>query len=549
GFRGEALAAISHISYPKSNVVPMAANDGTVITVENLFYNLVMRKNALNSYSHEYNLILDLLTKYAVNNSNKAAFSLKKFGDNCDLNTNIENKCIENIRGLYGANIANNLVELSFEDSNRLKFSMTGFTSNQNIHQKSFVFILFINSRLVECSSLKKAIDLVYSNYLLKSCHPFVYLDIKIDPKNVDVNVHPTKNEVHFLHEQEICEKVVQIIESKLTDGRETRRLNTEPNPLINASFSQISMASVDESPKRNTNEKCVQMNSKSPKVSHTETTPKRPHKQIRTDSKDRKIDEYLLNAKKMNKSRRDLKLNSVSSLRQKVSEESDSRLQEMICNSSYVGCADETFVLFQFETQLLLVNAYNLNIELFYQLFLVDFGNFAKIRFRKPLLISDLVKPYIEELNKSIDSDTQSSQTLDVTQIETILMGKSEMLSDYFSLDISADRQLISLPIILEGFIPNFAFLPQFLYSLAKDVNWDKEKECFESIGKVLAKFYAKPPNKFNSNLDHQKWAKRAPAILQAMEAIVSVSPPNDNAKYSVRTKGFVLWKASMGV
>ncbi|CAG2120703.1 unnamed protein product, partial [Medioppia subpectinata] len=367
---------------------------------------------------------------------------------------------------------------------------MSGFSSNQTLHQKNFVFILFINNRLVECPALKKAIDLVYSNYLLKSCHPFVYLNIKIDSKNIDVNVHPTKNEVHFLHEQEICEKVVQIVESKLTDGRETRRLNTESSPLINTVFTQISNPSIGESPNQkssqssSTSKEGNQTNSdRSYKAPNKETTPRRPDKQIRTDSKDRKIYEYLLNAKKVDKNRRDMNLTSVSSLRRTVAEESDNRLQDIICKSTYVGCADETFVLFQFETQLLLVNGYNLNVELFYQLFLVDFGNFQRIRFSKPLLIADLVNVYLEEdVGKTQPSvDSQSSQTLSATEVETILMSKSEMLSDYFSIDISSEKELISLPIILDGFVPNYAFLPQLVYSLAKDVNWNQEKECFE--------------------------------------------------------------------
>lgn len=57
-------------------------------------------------------------------------------------------------------------------------------------------FILFINQRLVDCPSLKKACEYVYSLYLPKHTHPFVYLSLELLPQTIDVNVHPTKREV-----------------------------------------------------------------------------------------------------------------------------------------------------------------------------------------------------------------------------------------------------------------------------------------------------------------------------------------------------------------
>lgn len=61
---------------------------------------------------------------------------------------------------------------------------------------KKSQFILFINQRLVECPSLKRACEYVYSLYLPKHTHPFVYLSLELPPHDMDVNVHPTKREV-----------------------------------------------------------------------------------------------------------------------------------------------------------------------------------------------------------------------------------------------------------------------------------------------------------------------------------------------------------------
>jgi DNA mismatch repair protein MLH1 len=77
--------------------------------------------------------------------------------------------------------------------------------SNVNISGLSkLTLLLFINHRLVDSSAIKKSIEMVYSAFLPKGTHPFVYLSLEINPKNVDVNIHPTKHEVHFLYQVSI---------------------------------------------------------------------------------------------------------------------------------------------------------------------------------------------------------------------------------------------------------------------------------------------------------------------------------------------------------
>ena len=82
--------------------------------------------------------------------------------------------------------------------------TIEGLSTNVSFHQGKFEFILFINNRLVDCNSIKKAVDRVYSNYLPRNTHPFTYLSITLEPSHVDVNVHPTKQEVSFLYEDEV---------------------------------------------------------------------------------------------------------------------------------------------------------------------------------------------------------------------------------------------------------------------------------------------------------------------------------------------------------
>lgn len=75
---------------------------------------------------------------------------------------------------------------------------------------------------------LKKCIDQVYSTYLPKNSHPFVYLSLELDPKDLDVNVHPTKHEVQFLHEEQIIEIITTELETKLLGSNNSRVFYTQ---------------------------------------------------------------------------------------------------------------------------------------------------------------------------------------------------------------------------------------------------------------------------------------------------------------------------------
>lgn len=80
---------------------------------------------------------------------------------------------------------------------------LPGLVSNANHAAKKMVFLLFINKRLVESTVLRRAVEEVYAPYLPKHTHPFAYLSLRLPPASLDVNVHPTKREVHLVHQEE----------------------------------------------------------------------------------------------------------------------------------------------------------------------------------------------------------------------------------------------------------------------------------------------------------------------------------------------------------
>ena len=244
GFRGEALASISHVAHlsiltktkhspcgykceykdgvPVSPPIPLAANQGTTITVEDLFYNIPTRRAALRSSAEEHNKIADVVTKYAIHNSG-VGFALKKVGEaGVDVKTTAMNTVVDNIRTVYGPTVAKELLEFCMEED-KLKFKLTGFISNVNYNVKKMVFLLFINNRLVDFTAIKRAVEHVYASYLPKGSFPFIYISLNIAPQNVDVNVHPTKHEVFFLHQDSIIERIQQGMEEKLLNSNACR--------------------------------------------------------------------------------------------------------------------------------------------------------------------------------------------------------------------------------------------------------------------------------------------------------------------------------------
>eukprot|EP01125_Pyxidicula_operculata_P012788 TRINITY_DN4209_c0_g1_i1.p1 TRINITY_DN4209_c0_g1~~TRINITY_DN4209_c0_g1_i1.p1 ORF type:complete len:399 (+),score=95.10 TRINITY_DN4209_c0_g1_i1:27-1199(+) len=246
GFRGEALSSISHIAH--MSIVTMTATDecawraeykdgviapvdgkdispsagvkGTTITIEDMFYNLAARKKAMQKPNEEYVRIVDVVTKYAIHNSG-IQFNLKRRDENTsEVHTSKNSSIKDNIRALYTPAVARELVHINVKHD-RVDFQ--AYITKPSFHKKKGTFILFINNRLVDCKVLKKALELVYAPYLPKGNHPFIYLSLSLDPTTVDVNVHPTKNEVRFLNQDEIIEIVkksfMDILEST-NEGR-----------------------------------------------------------------------------------------------------------------------------------------------------------------------------------------------------------------------------------------------------------------------------------------------------------------------------------------
>lgn len=491
-----------------------AGRGGTQITVEDLFYNVPTRRRAFRSASEEYAKILDVVGRYAVHCSG-VAFSCRKHGDSgVSISTPSAASTLDRIRQIHGSAVANEVVEFEASD-NKLGFRASGLATNANYHVKKTVILLFINHRAVESTAVKRAIEQTYSAFLPKGGHPFVYLDLEIEPHRVDVNVHPTKREVNFLNEDEIIEMVCDEIRSKLAQVDSSRTFLTQ---------SLLPAVPTIESLQRNHGASSGE-GAADTRAAATPKTPapsKRPYENnlVRTDSKVRKITSMLapspshpdttttsgnpppslldegLQYETTDRQPLRIALTSVKNLRSAVRATMHNTLTEMFASHTYVGLVDEQrrLAAIQSGVKLYLVDYGLACTEFFYQVGLTDFGNFGIIRLNPPPKLVDILKIAAEAETQEHSGGAEDAESLFVNVAEMVaqtLIERREMLDEYFSMRISAEGELLTIPLLLKGYVPSLAKLPRFLLRLGPYVDWSNEEDCFRTFLRELASFY----------------------------------------------------------
>lgn len=239
GFRGEALSAISSVS--KFTLLTKDANSdvatklfcinsevisvenatisiGTDIKVEELFYNTPARLKYLKSDSSELSYVTDIVYKLALANPS-VSFSLISNGKTI-FKTSGKNDLTEIISAIYGINIAKNMIP--FELSNN-DFKVYGLTSNISISRSNRYGIqTFTNKRYVRNKILTDCIIEGYHEFLFENRYPYTVLYIETDATLLDVNVHPTKQEIRISKENDLKELIKKAINSALKQNDQT---------------------------------------------------------------------------------------------------------------------------------------------------------------------------------------------------------------------------------------------------------------------------------------------------------------------------------------
>ncbi|MHA1793631.1 MAG: DNA mismatch repair endonuclease MutL [Promethearchaeota archaeon] len=234
GFRGEALSSIKAIARVEM-VTRTSSQDvgkkvifeddalieesevacpvGTSITVKKLFFNVPVRKRFLKNDAVEFAHISDIVTRYALAYHEldiKLFHNGKKVIDAPPSNGNLLNT----ILAIYGREHAAKMLEIN---ETRDTFKISGYIALPDITRSSRIYSsLFVNGRYVYSLDLAKAVEQAYVGRIMKGKYPFYVLFLEINPDLIDVNIHPTKKEIKFYNEEDLCHSIREIISSKL---------------------------------------------------------------------------------------------------------------------------------------------------------------------------------------------------------------------------------------------------------------------------------------------------------------------------------------------
>ena len=215
GFRGEALASIAAIAQvelktrrkedevgvkivnegsvvKEQTLVPMQL--GTTFTVKNLFFNVPARRNFLKSPQAELRHIVEEFTRVTLMNP-EIGFTLTSDGK--ELYHLYPGNLKQRIVGLFGSNYEERLLPVK-QEAERVRIE--GYIVKPEFAKKTRgEQYFFVNKRFIKHAYLHHAIENAYMEMIPKDSFPGYFLNIEVDPSDIDINIHPTKTEVNFL--------------------------------------------------------------------------------------------------------------------------------------------------------------------------------------------------------------------------------------------------------------------------------------------------------------------------------------------------------------
>lgn len=268
GFRGEALASIAAVSKlemitkTKDALVgtkiileggkttlkePVAANGGTQISVQSLFFNTPARRKFLKSNQSEALAITNLMNKLAIGNPqvrfkyiNNKKTVFETLGDGSLFNL---------IRLIYGRDVSSNVIKLDYESN---YFKIQGYTANNNVYRSNRnLQHIFINGRYVKSNNVMNIINEAYKAIIPINKFPIYFINLVMDPGTIDVNIHPNKLEVKFNKENEVLSELQDYIRGVLLKnsliGKYNKSASSYSSSSVAGAFNSFSYSGGEE--------------------------------------------------------------------------------------------------------------------------------------------------------------------------------------------------------------------------------------------------------------------------------------------------------------
>jgi DNA mismatch repair protein MutL len=259
GFRGEALASIAAVSQLEMKTrltsdelgtllvvegsdvkrqEPVACEKGTSISVKNLFYNIPARRNFLKSNPVELRHIVEEFQRLALANAD-IAFEFVQ-GDEVIFDLPAS-KLSQRIVNLFGKGYQEQLAPCQ-EETEMVK--VTGYVGRPEFAKKTRgEQFLFVNRRFIKSNYLHHAVMSAFEGLLQENSFPFYVIFIEIDPKHIDVNVHPTKTEIKFDDERAVYAVVRSAVRQAIGSHNLTPAIDFNADVNIISKLSQSSQS------------------------------------------------------------------------------------------------------------------------------------------------------------------------------------------------------------------------------------------------------------------------------------------------------------------
>lgn len=257
GFRGEALASIAAVAQVElmtrreddelgtkiliegsvvKEQMPKPMSVGSNFTIKNLFFNIPARRNFLKSNDVEMRHITDEFFRVAMMNP-EVAFSLTN--NDKEIYHLSKGNLKQRIVGLYGKDYDKKIIPVQQETETA---SINGFIVKPEFLRKTRgEQYFFVNKRFIKHAYLHHAIENAYQELIPKDCFPGYFVNIEIDPKEIDVNIHPTKTEVNFQDVKLIYAILHSAVRKAIGQNNLAPLIDFDVSPELGIDFGDIS--------------------------------------------------------------------------------------------------------------------------------------------------------------------------------------------------------------------------------------------------------------------------------------------------------------------